>query len=1068
MKLCQGIWFQPNIEREEAEVKLKQQSKPLCPGAFVIRASSRKQMYTLTVLKPDRDTFWHGLIKAIIVNSETWYLMHGADAFPTLVDVVVACVRDRDKIDVFGLPCALVLPSSEAPEPQALEHPAQPQQGQSGWSGQPQTPAQQPWSAEPQPPQWTPPSQQQGVPPQAQVPAQPTWSPQQQLPPPQPQAATPQQPWPPPQSQSQQWAPQSQPQDAPLSAPQQSWPQQPPPPPPPPQGGAQQPAWSPQPQLPPQQWTPQMQMQMQTSAQTTAAQQPTPTRPDQGIARDQAAEASMPPPALPSRNKPKKPARPTADTAVPLPPRNPKPAARDPAQQPSWGYDDNDNNDTFDAAAEPVAGIAESNDRKGRGRRPTVEFLVAQNGTADNFSEASFDRVLERSAKAGDPLAQYFYALTLEMAASTGSEYSYKFWYRRAVASLQKPPLSTDPAAMILVAYSAFYGRGMTVNEEVGHTWARDAQPGLLKLAADGDARAQNDVAECLWNGWGCEEDRDPSLAFRQRALEQDYAPALYWYATWHLDSYDEAKSVKKADKVNLLSEATSYLRKIRDGPYHFKSKKLLETPRIKAMCAELAYRADCQRRREGLVGWTLMTSLGSEAEKVPTYGPGEWVPDGGSALCMSCSEAFSVLRRKHHCRFCGLLVCKKCVQPHVLDDKNLACSDCLEVLDQYEEMLEKNNQKGQKDPAPPPDLNNRALPPLPPPNAESKRAPAELPAAQVKADSDTVLDQSQRQDTPAEDGNKPNAVATVDSAIGVFDQGHDSVDADEPCQTMYSCVNCGKDMVNPDLKCPHCNDVEIDKKPKLTVLEDDAFLPILERSAIIISAELGAGHFGNVYRGLAVLAAGQPPTPCAIKQPNANGFEDFKSEVHINRKVASLGSHPNLVSALGQVNEEGVAMLVLELVPLGNLNNLLRMQTDFPPPVSELTHWGFEIASAMAFLERNDMLHRDLATRNVMLTGDRSCKLGDFGLSKDTSGVKDYYRRVAVSAPIPVRWMAIETLAYDVSNIKSDCWSFGVVMWELFQSGARPYPGLQIHEVYDYLTSGQRMAQPRRCPNQV
>ena len=82
------------------------------------------------------------------------------------------------------------------------------------------------------------------------------------------------------------------------------------------------------------------------------------------------------------------------------------------------------------------------------------------------------------------------------------------------------------------------------------------------------------------------------------------------------------------------------------------------------------------------------------------------------------------------------------------------------------------------------------------------------------------------------------------------------------------------------------------------------------------------------------------------------------------------------------------------------------------------------------------------------------AAQIADFGLSRNTGG-KDYYRRTAASAPIPVRWMAPETLTHDVSTLSSDCWSFGVFMWEVFTFGERPYAGMQNKEVH---------AAPRLC----
>lgn len=42
--------------------------------------------------------------------------------------------------------------------------------------------------------------------------------------------------------------------------------------------------------------------------------------------------------------------------------------------------------------------------------------------------------------------------------------------------------------------------------------------------------------------------------------------------------------------------------------------------------------------------------------------------------------------------------------------------------------------------------------------------------------------------------------------------------------------------------------------------------------------------------------------------------------------------------------------------------------------------------------------------------------------------------------------------------------WAFGVTMWEIATRGMTPYPGIQNHEIYDYLLEGHRLKQPADC----
>ena len=94
---------------------------------------------------------------------------------------------------------------------------------------------------------------------------------------------------------------------------------------------------------------------------------------------------------------------------------------------------------------------------------------------------------------------------------------------------------------------------------------------------------------------------------------------------------------------------------------------------------------------------------------------------------------------------------------------------------------------------------------------------------------------------------------------------------------------------------------------------------------------------------------------------------------------------------------------------------------------------------------------------------------LADFGLSRRVAPGSDYYRRTAgASAAIPVRRMAPKTLEDGVSTISSDKWSFGVLLWEIYSLGLRPYIGVANHEIADHLQLGHRLKQPRGCPDEV
>ena len=243
-------------------------------------------------------------------------------------------------------------------------------------------------------------------------------------------------------------------------------------------------------------------------------------------------------------------------------------------------------------------------------------------------------------------------------------------------------------------------------------------------------------------------------------------------------------------------------------------------------------------------------------------------------------------------------------------------------------------------------------------------------------------------------------------------------------------------------------------------------------RDSIRLVSYLGSGQFGTVEKGVWESPFGLKDVAVKTLNPGASDID----RVRFLKEAAIMGqfSHPNVVEMFGIITEGEPMMIVLELLPKGDLRNYLQImrpgsssqgvgQLDLP---HSLLSFCRQIASGMCYFAKKGFVHRDLAARNILVSEDDQCKIADFGMSRNLDD--EAYYVCTHGGKIPVKWTAPEALHYKKYSTASDVWSFGCVMYEIWSLGHKPFEHRTNDMAVKLLDENYRLPPPPGCPRAI
>uniref|UniRef100_A0A8B9GP80 Tyrosine-protein kinase JAK2 n=1 Tax=Amazona collaria TaxID=241587 RepID=A0A8B9GP80_9PSIT len=287
-----------------------------------------------------------------------------------------------------------------------------------------------------------------------------------------------------------------------------------------------------------------------------------------------------------------------------------------------------------------------------------------------------------------------------------------------------------------------------------------------------------------------------------------------------------------------------------------------------------------------------------------------------------------------------------------------------------------------------------------------------------------------------------------------------------------------------------NCMDYEPDFRPSFRAIIRDLnslFTPDrdptqFEERHLKFLQQLGKGNFGSVemcrYDPLQD-NTGEVVAVKKLQHSTEEHLRDFEREIEILKSL----QHDNIVKYKGVCYSAGRRnlRLIMEYLPYGSLRDYLQKHKERLDH-KKLLLYASQICKGMEYLGTKRYVHRDLATRNILVENENRVKIGDFGLTKVLPQDKEYYK-VKEPGESPIFWYAPESLTESKFSVASDVWSFGVVLYELFtyidKSKSPPAEFMRmigndkqgqmiVFHLIELLKNNGRLPRPDGCPDEV
>ena len=217
------------------------------------------------------------------------------------------------------------------------------------------------------------------------------------------------------------------------------------------------------------------------------------------------------------------------------------------------------------------------------------------------------------------------------------------------------------------------------------------------------------------------------------------------------------------------------------------------------------------------------------------------------------------------------------------------------------------------------------------------------------------------------------------------------------------------------------------------------------------ILSELGRGAMGVVYRARDTKIGREVAIKTIRLADQAGEGETERLRERLFREAQSAGrlSHPGIVTIYDVDEEAGLAYITMEYVEGETLQVMMDSgRAGAPEFISDILR---QTASALDYAHSKEIIHRDIKPANIMVTGDGTVKITDFGIARISSSTLTQTGTV-MGTP---SYMSPEQVRGDPITGASDQFSLGVISYELLTE-EKPFAGDSLTAVMFKIVSGE------------